>query len=109
MRYKFFNKGNTIICVSSFAQKPVKAYAKCHPDDSGHFDEEYGRQLALDRCDYKVAVKRSKSAIKRLDAAMKAFEAAKNELEAAKEYLNLAHSEYEECSARLKKTESEAK
>ena len=36
-----------IVAVSSFAGKPVKAHADCHPNDE--FDLEYGKSLAAAR------------------------------------------------------------
>ena len=45
-----------VVAVSSFAGKPVKAHADCHPNDE--FDAEKGTKLAIARCNYKVALKR---------------------------------------------------
>ena len=42
-----------IAAVSSFAGKPVKGYADCHPNDA--FDVEYGQELAAARCAEKIA------------------------------------------------------
>ena len=42
-----------IAAVSSFAGKPVKGYADCHPNDE--FDREYGYALAAARCAEKIA------------------------------------------------------
>lgn len=109
MRYKFFRKNNTIICVSSFAQKPVKATAKCHPDDLGEFDVAYGERLAKERCDFKVATKRVKYAQRRLEAAKKAVADVEAELRAAEEYLNIAISEYEDLEKSVRNIEAEAK
>ena len=55
-RYQFYVAPNKVICVSSYAKKPVRGVAKCNPNDV--FDEEKGRRLAQLRCDYKVAQKR---------------------------------------------------
>jgi hypothetical protein len=109
MRYKFFRKNNNIICVSSFAQKPVRAAAKCHPDDLGEFNIEYGERLAKERCDFKVATKRVKYAQKRLEAAKKAMAAAEAELRASEEYLNIAITEYEDLEKSVRNIEAEAK
>lgn len=45
-----------VIAVSTFAGKTVRGVAKCHPNDS--FDEEFGKKLAVARCNLKVAQKR---------------------------------------------------
>ena len=59
-RYRFYVNGNQVICVSSYAKKPVKGVAKCSPEDT--FNEEIGKQLAKLRCDAKVAKQRVKRA-----------------------------------------------
>ena len=56
-----------IAAVSSFAGKPVKGYADCHPNDA--FDVEYGQALAAARCAEKIAAKRYKRAYNKVDEA----------------------------------------
>lgn len=76
-RYKFYfdKKNSTIICVSSFAGKTIKGYAKCHPNDD--FNEDLGKELAKLRCDLKVARARYKHASKKALAAHHAANCAK--------------------------------
>ena len=57
-RYTFYKHENEIICVSHYAGKPVRAVAKCAPQDE--FDEETGKSIAKLRVDVKVAEKRFK-------------------------------------------------
>ena len=57
-RYTFYKHDNEIICVSRYAGKPVRAIAKCAPQDK--FDEETGKSIAKLRVDIKVAEKRFK-------------------------------------------------
>ena len=64
---KMREEGNKIIAVSSYAGRPVKGYAKCHPSDK--FDETSGRALAKARCNQKVAYKRNKCAFRKLKEA----------------------------------------
>ena len=109
MRYKFFRKNNTIICVSSFAKKPVRATAKCHPDDLGEFDASYGERLGKERCDLNVATKRVKYAQNRLETAKRAVTDAEADLRASEEYLNIAISEYEDLKKSVRNIEAEAK
>ncbi len=77
-KYRFFNAGNKVIAVSTYAGKTVCGFAVCDPRDS--FDEEKGRDLAAARCNAKVAAKRLKRAVK------KRAEAAKILADAQKHY-----------------------
>ena len=63
-----------IAAVSSFAGKPVKGYADCHPNDA--FDVEYGQALAAARCAEKIAAKRCKRAYNKVDEAQALVNAA---------------------------------
>lgn len=56
-----------IVAVSTFAGKPVKGHADCHPNDE--FDEEYGMALAAARCAEKIAAKRCNRAYSKVDEA----------------------------------------
>ena len=90
--YKIYTHDNEVIAVTSFARRPVRATAKCDPRDT--FDVEFGKALAIARCDVKVADKRLAAAKKRLDKANEAMIAAKRELDAANKYFNLAQEEH---------------
>ena len=37
------NVGPTIIAISTYADKTVKGYSRCHPNDFGHYDADYGK------------------------------------------------------------------
>lgn len=89
-----------IAAVSSFAGKPVKGYADCHPADE--FDIEYGKALAAARCAEKIAEKRVKRAYNKVDEAKAAVEAAMEHLAEMMRYqadseakLNVAQFELE--------------
>lgn len=90
--YKIYTHDNEVIAVTSFARRPVRATAKCDPRDT--FDVEFGKTLAIARCDVKVADKRLAAAKKRLDRANEAMALAKRELDAANKYFNLAQEEH---------------
>ena len=90
--YKIYTHDNEVIAVTSFARRPVRSIAKCDPRDT--FDVEFGKALAIARCDVKVADKRLAAAKKRLDKANEAMIAAKRELDAANKYFNLAQEEH---------------
>lgn len=72
-KYKFYNYedkntgSKVVICISSYAGKPVKGRAKCSPNDE--FDLEAGKALAKARCDYAIAQKREKRALKKASEA----------------------------------------
>jgi len=67
MRYKFFQNGNKVICVSSYAGKRVRGVAIC--SDKDDFDFETGKRLAQLRCDKKIAEKRFARANQKLSEA----------------------------------------
>ena len=90
--YKVYTHGNEVVAVTSFARRPVRAVAKCDPRDT--FDVEFGKALAIARCDVKVADKRLAAAKKRLVKAHEAMLIAKRELDAANKYFNLAQEEH---------------
>ena len=90
--YKIYTHDNEVIAVTSFARRPVRATAKCDPRDT--FDTNFGKALAIARCDVKVADKRLAAAKKRLDRANEAMILAKRELDAANKYFNLAQEEH---------------
>ena len=73
-----------IVAVSSFAGKPVKAHADCHPNDE--FDVEYGQALAAARCGEKIAAKRCKRAYAKVDEARAQVNAALAHLEKMMKY-----------------------
>lgn len=58
--YKYIVTPNKVIALSTYAGRPVRGIAKCHPNDT--FDVEFGKKLAAARCNYKVAVKRHRAA-----------------------------------------------
>ena len=76
-RYKFYDYNDkdsgshVVVCVSSYAGKPVKGRAKCAPNDD--FDLDKGKILAQARCDAVIAEKRKKRAITKVTAAYNAY------------------------------------
>ena len=81
-----------IVAVSSFAGKPVKGYADCHPNDE--FDREYGYALAAARCAEKIAVKRCNRAYNKVDEAKALVNAAMAHLQKMKQYEADAEASY---------------
>ena len=56
-----------VVAIASYAGKPVKGIAKCHPNDE--WDWEKGKALAIARCAEKIAIKRAKRATKKMNEA----------------------------------------
>ena len=81
-----------IAAVSSFAGKPVKGYADCHPNDE--FDREYGRALAAARCAEKIAAKRCNRAYNKVDEAKALVNAAMAHLQKMMRYEADAEASY---------------
>jgi hypothetical protein len=73
-KYKYYQAGNKVIAVSTFAGRTVRGVAKCNPKDN--FDLEKGKMLAALRCNEKVAKRRFARAQKKCaDAADDYFKA----------------------------------
>lgn len=63
-----------VVATSTYAGKPVRGVARCHPNDE--FDIDTGIQLAVARCNLKVADKRQKRACRKVkEAKMALYEA----------------------------------
>ena len=88
-----------IAAVSSFAGKPVKGYADCHPNDE--FDLEYGRALAAARCAEKIAAKRCNRAYSKVDEAKALANAALAHLQKMMKYEADAEASYNIASYEL--------
>lgn len=104
MRYKYYRANNKIICVSTFAGKPVRGVAVCSPNDK--FDFETGAELARLRCDAKIATKRFNRADKKLAEANLALGKAEAYAERMKRYFMDAHQK--EIDAYLELGQAEA-
>ena len=88
-----------IVAVSSFAGKPVKGYADCHPNDD--YDIEYGCYLAVARCAEKIAAKRCKRAYNKVDEAKAMANAALAHLQKMMQYEADAEANYNIASYEL--------
>ena len=92
MAYKYHVSETKVVCISSFAKRPVRGIAKCDTNFDT-FDVETGKKLARLRCDVKVSEKRAQRATTKLAEAQVAFEAAKARLEKMQNYLSDATTE----------------
>lgn len=102
-KYKYYRANNKIICVSTFAGKPVRGVAVCSPNDE--FNYEKGAELARLRCDAKVAKKRCARATKKYVEACKTLDEAEAYWKKMKEYLVDSYSEKNKIDYILTKTE----
>lgn len=82
--YHFFQHGNRVIAVTTYAGRTVRGVAVC--DGSDEFDLEYGKRLAAARCNYKVAQKRRERATDKVCDAITAFEQANKTLNKYRQY-----------------------
>ena len=82
--YHFFQHGNRVIAVTTYAGKTVRGVAVCANDDE--FDLEYGKRLAAARCNYKVAKKRRERAFTKVANAAEVYEAACHDLDKYRRY-----------------------
>ena len=78
-KYKYFTyknekDGTSVVAVSSYAGKTVRAVANCDPIDN--FNLEKGKILAAARCNEKIANKRLMRAEKKYIESLKAADAA---------------------------------
>lgn len=95
-KYKYYTYTNetgaiVTVCEGQFAQRRVKGYAKCDPNDT--YDEELGKKIAKLRCDYKIAQKRFANACSRCDDSYVLDCYANDVRHSAEEYYNRAVEE----------------
>lgn len=94
-KYRFYEAGNKVIAVSSFAKKPVRGVSVCAEGDI--FNLETGKKLAAARCNERVCAKRVARANEKVRQAGNDLARAQKHLENMKEYLNDAILAYNEA------------
>lgn len=97
--YRYVTTETKVIALSTFAGKPVRGIAKCHPSDQ--FDTERGKRLAAARCNQKVAIKRFNRAQDKYDEALKQFKEAEAYLAKMKDYVRDSHDALKEATEEL--------
>ena len=93
-KYRFYTSKNKVYAVSTYACRPVKGVAKCDPDDE--FSIEYGKELAVARCNEKIAEKRVKRAKRKFKEAHDDYVSAKRFYDDMTKYLDdslVAHAD----------------
>lgn len=83
--YEYVRNGSKYVAaVSTYANRYVRAVAKC--DATDEYDFEKGKELATARCDFKVRQKRVKRALKKRHEAALALEEAQRQFEKMNRY-----------------------
>lgn len=109
MRYRYFTDANlNVICVSTYAGKPVRGVAKCDTDHD-KFDEKCGKKLSRARCDYKIAFKRVRRANEKLVEAQEALYRAQQQYNKMLDYQDSAMQEFEFAREQLEEIETNLK
>lgn len=104
MRYRYFVADTKVICVSSYAGKPVRGIAKCDPKDE--FNLETGKGLARLRCDVKIAEKRARRSLERSAEASVLLEKAMAYQKRMRDYALESHQELDAIKKQLAEFES---
>lgn len=103
MNFSYFRK--KIIRTKKFAGKSYRGIAKCDPVDD--YDQEKGEELALARCEAKIANKKMQIAILRFNTAQKQLRYAYDRMIKANNYYNKAIHELNEANMFLENIEQE--
>lgn len=97
-RYKIFsNYTDMVIAESTFAKQPVRGVAHCDIKGGDTFDLKKGIDLAIARCDVKIAKKRRKMAIKKMVEAKGKVTEAEEFANKMENYFYKANGEYDAC------------
>lgn len=96
MAYKYYvsDDNKKVVCISSFAKRPVRGIAKCDTNYD-NFDVETGKKLARLRCDVKVSSKRKQRAEQKLAEAQAALALAQARVAKMENYFSDATVELE--------------
>jgi hypothetical protein len=97
-RYKIFsNYTDMVIAESTFAKQPVRGVVHCDIKGGDTFDLKKGIDLAIARCDAKIAKKRRKTAIKKFVEAKEKVKEAEEFANKMENYLHKSIGEYDAC------------
>ena len=101
--YKIYTdeKNKTVIAVCHYAGRDVRAVAKCSPEDT--FDIEVGTELAIARCEWKVAKIKLRNAGSCYMKAAKAADEAALRLSKMKDYYMDSVDQLDEAGAVMQK------
>lgn len=93
-----------VVATSTYAGKTVRGIARCHPNDD--FDVDLGIDLAVARCNLKVAAKRYERSQRKVREAKDAVKKAESFLEDMLEYRMSATFDYIALKDKLEDIES---
>ena len=99
---------HVVKAITRYANEPVVAIAKCDPNDK--FDLEFGKTVALNRLDKKIAKKRQASMkvwVRRCKKYLSYLEAEKRRIKKALEYAEVAVADREVELKRLDELEEQ--
>lgn len=97
-RYKIFsNYTDMVIAESTFAKQPVRGVAHCDVKGGDTFDLKKGIDLAIARCDAKIAAKRVKAAKEKFADATSKVEEAKKFMNKMENYFYKSIGEHDAC------------
>ena len=98
-KYRFYQAGNKVIAVSTYAGKAVRGVAKTDPSDE--FDFEKGKKLAAARCNAKISKKRARRAQMKVQEAYTAYVNAVNYYNKMIDYYNDATEAFDKATIEM--------
>ena len=96
----YYYNYNDVIAVTTYCGKPVRAIAKCHPEDK--FNCDFGRDLATARVNLKVAKKRRARSYEKMYAAADALRKAQDFYKEMCDYNTAAINEVRDAEEAIK-------
>ena len=96
----YYYHDTDVIATTTYRGKPVRAVAKCNPEDE--YDRQFGEALALARLNLKVAKKRRARSYEKMYAAADAHREALDFYYEMRNYNDAAIQEVKDAEAALK-------
>lgn len=96
----YYYHDTDVIATTTYCGKPVRAVAKCNPEDE--YDRQFGEALALARLNLKVAKKRRARSYEKMYAAADAHREALDFYYEMRNYNDAAIQEVKDAEAALK-------
>lgn len=96
----YYYHDTDVIATTTYCGKPIRAVAKCNPEDE--YDRQFGEDLALARLNLKVAKKRRARAAAKMEAAKKALNEAHAFYNVMVSYNNASIDEVEDAESAIK-------
>ena len=96
----YYYHDTDVIATTTYCGKPVRAVAKCNPEDE--YDRQFGEDPALARLNLKVAKKRRARALNKMYTAAEAHKKARDFYHEMCEYNDAAIQEVKDAEAAIK-------